>query len=164
MISSALTLNQKPFCRPQPPRGLEKLETAPLQELGMENCETAADERTSCRRISSVISREPTQILRTRSMVTNSAKALSCAGLHRSGETLRGSGKPLNPSARNCWIASMRGMLSFTAVFTSCRICFICKSAGNVSNQIDKSLEIASGGVNVAAEVDMVVHLRCASK
>ena len=52
----------------------------------------------------------------------------------------------------------MSGMLSLTAVFTSCKICLNCKSAGNVSNQTDTSLDISSGGVSVAAEVETVTH------
>src|SRR4051812_45617668 len=97
MINSAFTLNQKPFLRSHPPSGLEKLETAPLQELGIENSETAADERSwsSWRRISSVISREPIHTRRRRSMVISSPKALSCAAVQRSGLIRLGSGNPL---------------------------------------------------------------------
>src|SRR3954462_7765159 len=155
MMSSALTLNQKPLRFSHPPKGLEKLDTAPLHELGIENCETACDESNSCRRTNSVISSEPTQMRRTLSMVTNSASALSCAAVQRSGATRRASGKPLNPEERNCWIASISGTLSFTAVLTSSRICFICKSAGKVSNQIDISSDMLSGGVRVGVETEI---------
>src|SRR6267142_433041 len=97
MISSALTLNQKPFLRSQPPSGLEKLDTAPLHELGIENIDETREERScnNCRRINSVISSEPIQTRRNRSMVINSDRALSCAAVQRRVPTRVGSGKPL---------------------------------------------------------------------
>src|SRR4051812_49060309 len=117
MINSALTVNQNPLRCSIPPSGLETFEIleilgmAPLHEVGIENsengasgekggtCETcsAAEEicSTSCRRMSSVISKEPIQTRRTRSVVINSASALSCPEVQRAGSRRAGSAKPL---------------------------------------------------------------------
>src|ERR1039458_9388483 len=83
MISSALTLNQKPLAdalAPPPPNGLPALE---MPGLEMPNAVTG--EVTSCesrRRMSSVISSEPIQTWRGSGIPVILASACSCCGVH----------------------------------------------------------------------------------
>src|ERR1019366_5490547 len=81
MISSALTLNQKPLADAlAPPNGLLALE---MPGLEMPNAVTG--EVTSCDRrprMSSVISSEPIQTWRVSSILMILASACSCCGVH----------------------------------------------------------------------------------
>src|ERR1017187_10543618 len=85
MISSALTLNQKPFAvAPPPPDGLVMLEL-PEGPATPSAPNAVTGDVTSCarrRRMSSVISSEPIQMRRIWSMLMTRASAFSCSGVH----------------------------------------------------------------------------------
>ncbi len=86
-----------------PPSGLEKLDTAPLHELGALNCAAAIDDhsRANWRRTNSVISNEPIHTRRTASTERSCARACSCAAVQRPAAMLDASGRSDNPVARS---------------------------------------------------------------